>query len=682
MTTFDEYKKRIDLSEYAQRQGWEKDDAKSTATAAVLDKKSQGQTQDTIVVYKGQEHDYFYTPNNSKERGDVISFERLKNGADWKEINDKLARYVGEVPQERQLPQQVNSHSHNQAFQHNFRFQPITETEYLESRGINKSTIYADEFKERIFNKEFSYKQHLENGVNQLSKMAPISEADKAKIQEIGLEKYYSKPFFDQLKTVQTHVKDTNELPANYLESLKNTYGYKAPEGATDRVIVNTSFPLRNEEHVIASINRNEEYNRIERPKENAVWSSRTDFDKRPVNAVVIHESPIDSLSYHQLNPPKEDEKRLYIATAGNISRDQPVLIEKLVKESQAEKVVLANDNDPGGVKQNINIAGRLNLTEKSENTHAQLNIHDRTDARLLVTINHQTQQEGQERLKEVAERFTTAINKNIPDGAEREARAVVVQNGSRSSEIEIAFTANRENLIRVEQALIKERGLENHMEVRRPAEKDYNEDLKRANPYIVSYQEQNGREHVAGRYNKEIDAYNAVAEKAQERPDAKEVSAYMEIKTNEGSKKVELAQYDRENERVVATREFEKRVTEQQKLQETAAADRQQQAAVAAAKANSGDVRVVDDDGNTVAKTEYKVEVDSQGHSNVRREQRYDQEELTREGTSGREIQTAMNKEVAGATNRGAGNVDGADLKDTKKDISQEQESKRSMSM
>ena len=676
MTTFDEYKKRIDLSEYAQRQGWEVDGEKSTSNATVLDKKSQGQTQDTIVVYKGPEHDYFYSPNNSKERGDVISFERLKNGSEWKDINDKLARYVGEVPQERQALQPVSTHSHNEAFQHNFKFQSITETEYLESRGINKATIYAEEFKDRVFNKEFSYKQYLENGVNQLGKMAPIPEADKAKIQEIGLEKYYSKPFFDQLKTIQTHVKDTSELPANYLESLKNTYGYKAPEGATDRVIVNTSFPLRNEDHVIAAINRNSEYNRIEQPKENAVWSSRTDFDKRPVNAVVIHESPIDSLSYHQLNPPKEDEKRLYIATAGNISREQPVLIEKLVKESQAEKIVLANDNDPGGVKQNINIAGRLNLSKESENLHAQLNIHDRTDGRLLVTINHQNQQEGQERSKEVAERFTSAINKNIPEGAEKEAKAAIIQNGTRSSEIEIAFTVNRENLIRVEQALIKERGLENHVEVRRPQEKDYNEDLKRANPYIVAYQEQNGREHIAGRYNKEIEAYNAVADKAQEKPEARSVSTYMEIKTNESSKKVELAHYDRESEKVVATPEFEKRVTEQQKVQEN-----QQRAEVAAAKANSGDIKVVDGDGNTVAKTEYKVEVVN-GQATVRKESQYDQDELTREGTNGKEIQTAMNKEVASATGRGAGTVDGADLKDTKKDINQEQEARRGMSM
>ncbi|GAB4020675.1 hypothetical protein GCM10028808_62820 [Spirosoma migulaei] len=679
MTTFDEYKKRIDLSEYAQRQGWEVDRDKSTNTATVLDKKVLGETQDTIVVYKGKDHDYFYTPNHDREKGDVISFERIKNGTDWKEINDKLARYVGDVSQDRLVSQPVNTHSHNQAFQHNFKFQTITETDYLESRGISKATIYAEEFKDRIFNKEFSYKEFLEKGVNQLGKLAPIPEAEKKAIQVIGLEKYYSKPFFDQLKTIQGHVKDTGKLPDNYLDSLRNTYGYKAPEGATDRIIVNTSFPLRNEEHVIAAINRNSEYNRIEQSKENAVWSSRTDYDKRPVNTVVIHESPIDSLSYHQLNPPAADEKRLYIATAGNISREQPVLIEKLVKESQADKLILANDNDPGGIRQNINLAGRLKVSPESETMHAQLNVHERTDGRLLITLAHQNQREGQQRLTELAERFTTAINKTIPEGAEKEAKATIIQNGSRSSELEIAFTANRENLIRVEKTLIQERGLSNYVQVQRPIEKDYNEDLKRATPFIVAYQEASGREYIAGRYKKEIDTYAAVAEKALEKPQA-QVSAYMEIKTPEGAKKVELAQYDQESQKVVATPEFGKRVDEQQKQQEIQ--DRQQQVSLAAAKANAGDIKVVDRDGNTVAKTEYTVEVAANGQTKLRKESQYDQEELTREGTSGKDLQTAMNKEVASATGAGKGNVDGADLKDTKQDISQQQETKRGMSM
>ena len=90
----------------------------------------------------------------------------------------------------------------------------------------------------------------------------------------------------------------------------------------------------------------------------------------------------------------------------------------------------------------------------------------------------------------------------------------------------------------------------------------------------------------------------------------------------------------------------------------------------------------MVDGDGNTVARTEYTVEVSTNGQTKLRKESQYDQDKLTREGTSGKELQTAMNKEVASATGAGKGNLDGADLKDTKQDISQEQEAKRGLSM
>lgn len=669
MNTFDDFKKRIDLAEYAQRDGWVVDGSKSTEKAKVLDKQENGQTKDTIVVYRGRDHDYFYTPNEPREKGDIISYERYKNNTDWKDINEKLSRYVGEVPGERKVREATPEHSHNQAYQHNFKFQPLTNTEYLEGRGLAKSTIYAPEFQDRVYNKEFSYREHLQNGLNQLGRMTPIPEADKTRIQEIGLEKYYSKPFFDQMKTVQEHVKETGKLPDQYIDSLQNTYGYKKPDGATDRLIVNTSFPLRNEENVVAAINRNTEYNKIEQLKGNAVWTSRTDFDNRPVSKAVISESPIDALSYHQLNPPKPEEKRLYIATAGNMSREQPVLIEKLVKESEVNKIVLANDNDRGGIQQNINIVGRLNLAKEGESMQAQLGVHERSEGRLHITVAHQNQEEGQKRLKELAEGFTSTINKNVPEGAEKEAKATILRNGERTSELEVTFAVNRENLIRVERKLIEERGLENSIEIRRPMEKDYNEDLKRSQPFVVAIESTQGREQVVGRYSKELDAHNAVADKAQERPEAAKVYAYTEIKANEETKKIELAKYDREQDQVKATPDFAKRVEQQQETVKKIEAE---------AKANSGDIKVVDRDGNTVGETDYKISVSNDGKATVRKETRFDQEELTREGTSGQTMKTEMNREVSTAVGNSkgeAGNIDGADMKDERRDKGQEEE-------
>ncbi len=45
MNTFDDFKRRIDLAEYAQRDGWVVDEEKSTAKAKVLDKQENGLTK-------------------------------------------------------------------------------------------------------------------------------------------------------------------------------------------------------------------------------------------------------------------------------------------------------------------------------------------------------------------------------------------------------------------------------------------------------------------------------------------------------------------------------------------------------------------------------------------------------------------------------------------------------------
>ncbi|GAB3283839.1 hypothetical protein GCM10027347_60620 [Larkinella harenae] len=671
MTPFEKFRLQIDLTEYAQRQGWQIDNSKSTQTATVLDKKAQDVTQDTIVVYKGPEHDYFYTPGFPSEKGDVIHFERLKNGADWKEIPEKLARYVANLQTERSVPNSNAYFSPNEAFQVTFKFQELTNTEYLEQQGLRKATIFSKEFQERIFNQTFSYKQHLENEVRQLSQQMPLSGEDQKAIRDMGAGKYYAKPFWDQLKTIQMHYRDTQELPANFLETLRSTKGDPVPEGATDRIRVNTAFPLRNEAAVVAVANYNENGPPTDQPKANAVWTSKTDFDERPIQQVVIHQSPLQALAYHQLNPPIDGEKRLYIATAGPFTAEQPVLVDKLIKDSQAPKVVVALTNDRSGIQQSINLAGTVNLSEQSETLQARLGVYDRTDARLVVTIHHQDHSEGEQRMKAVMDRFTNAINKNIPEGAGTEAHAVVVHQGHRTSAVEISFPAIRENLIRVEKILIQERGLENQLEVKRPSQKDYNEDLKLATPFIIAHREKE-RDYPVGRYGKELEAYHALSAIAKEKAQTAPFAIYTEWKDGTEVKKIELARYDRDQAKVVGQPEFEKRVEQQA---------RQQRAALATTQARAGDVKVMDSDGNTVAKTEFRVEAKQGGLSTVQKEQRFDQDELQREGSNGKELQTAMNNAVTDATNRRGVKTESTSLQETKAEGKQEQENQRSLS-
>lgn len=69
----------------------------------------------------------------------------------------------------------------------------------------------------------------------------------------------------------------------------------------------------------------------------------------------------------------------------------------------------------------------------------------------------------------------------------------------------------------------------------------------------------------------------------------------------------------------------------------------------IEAAKSNvkNGDMLVVDKQENNLARTDYKVETDGKGHVEIKRETNYDQEQLTRHRTDGKDIQTSINKDV-----------------------------------
>ena len=74
-----------------------------------------------------------------------------------------------------------------------------------------------------------------------------------------------------------------------------------------------------------------------------------------PLNRLVIGESPIDALSFKQLNPEGGGEHRQYVSTAGQPSGLQQEHIQKLVKENPMAQVVIAQDGDNPGLRFGIN---------------------------------------------------------------------------------------------------------------------------------------------------------------------------------------------------------------------------------------------------------------------------------------------------------------------------------------
>jgi hypothetical protein len=100
---------------------------------------------------------------------------------------------------------------------------------------------------------------------------------------------------------------------------------------------------------------------------------------------------------------------------------------------------------------------------------------------------------EGKALAQSIANQISNAINKNIPDGFEKETTTKIFQNGENQTEIIIDFPNNRPNLIRLEKALIEVKGLEEKVMVKRSQEKDFNEDLQKNVSHKLPAIPQNG---------------------------------------------------------------------------------------------------------------------------------------------------------------------------------------------
>lgn len=94
-------------------------------------------------------------------------------------------------------------------------------------------------------------------------------------------------------------------------------------------------------------------------------------FEPVQANRLVLCESPVDALSFAQLNPEMPDERRLYIATCGTPAKYQMEHIQHLLNRNPSAEVVIAQDGDNAGIRFAINYLGlkhpkgnnRLSLT-------------------------------------------------------------------------------------------------------------------------------------------------------------------------------------------------------------------------------------------------------------------------------------------------------------------------------
>lgn len=414
---FEEFKQRINLVEYAMDQGYVKDRQRSGGNSVTL-YKDEAKGRDKIVVYTNQ-------------RGGVDIFFNPNDGAD-----------KGTVVQ----------------FQHR--------------RGTG-------EWKDTI--------ETLQRYIGQVpEQQRPVRPTPPATDQPVPTREQAVVRSFD-LKplTDDTYLRGRGLSPAtvNAPEFENTVFNRSYFDRSRGKQYTNTVFPIKNEQGTVAIIVRNDGLKMVEGPRGDGIWISNPKVIEPGGRAdrLVIAENPIDAMAFHQLKPSVEGEKRLYLGTAGNLSSGAPDTVQKLVDRYQPRQIVLANDNDNGGFRNNINLVGRLRYpgVEESNNIQAQLAVPTPSQLRLTVSISYSDQATGKQQVQQLTERFSTALNKNAPDD-EPEARISVKGWQGNRTEFEISMPNTRQNLIRAQNELVAAKGLTEVITIKLPVHKDFTEDLQR----------------------------------------------------------------------------------------------------------------------------------------------------------------------------------------------------------
>lgn len=418
-----DYKQQIDLVQFLETEGFEKDRRKSTRRWPVL-KNSEGRK--LIIGHSQKTNEYFYyNPDDSRDRGTIIDYVIGKLNIDttersgWQQLHEYMGRYTGDLSHlvkniESQPAQETNR---SKAMSHYFRLEPLTNTDYLmEKRGLTVETIGHRAFIGKIFNKAFISKKTGERVINTVFPM----ESDQG----------------------TTAILLKNDSPTGLVNG--HTWG-----------------------------------ERLE-----SIWVSNLPKGHQP-KELLICESPIDALSYHQLHQPKEPYDRLYIATGGQPSSLQPMTIQRLIDQVKPEQIILAHDNDNSGIRFNIGWAGRLLVPgQPPEQADHRFSISQFKHSNTLVIDLYLAQGEEKKRiahLESLQQRLLTNLNRGYTPEMNR-AVADPFSNQGNHSLLTIHFPNHRPMLTRVEKLAIEWRGLTDKIIIKRPLSKDWNEEVQAQN--------------------------------------------------------------------------------------------------------------------------------------------------------------------------------------------------------
>jgi hypothetical protein len=600
---------RISLEDFAKSEfGYKTDHEKTSRRWPTLVKDDE-----RIIIGNGKDGDFYYNVNDPSDKGNAVKFA-FNRSNNWKDTFERIDKYL-EQPHTISRDNRMIEVSEDRhiALSRDFQLKELKDRKYLHERGISDETIDSKSFKNRVFNKTFDLKEHTNKLIEEKFPSGSSKELHNKAI-DLANAKNYSGDYISTIKSF-----NSQQSPLTDSEKIERLSITKAHfDKSDDRKIVNTAFPLNSEDGTIGLIVRNKNLKEIDGFRDIGLWSSS---HVEAPKSIIITESPIDSLSHYQLHKP---EKAIYYSTGGSPSSNQPIILQNEIYQLKPEKVVLANDNDLGGVKSNIQILDKL----EGKRNDLELGLVTNEKYSALAILKSQN-------IDEAAARLENTLNQ-CDDFKVAQAR----RTGDTTAEIQ--FPKKIEYFQKIEEHLIREKGLENQVVIHRPFGKDFNEDLQNSRPFSLIKEKDDHRELI-GKYALASEAKEAIErQNTLGKEDSNNklllVTSYMgrEIRLAEAGPDKKI-QFDKGFENDAITQKIE------------------------AAKSNvkNGDMLVVDKQENNLARTDYKVETDSKGHVEIKRETNYDQEQLTRHRTDGKDIQTSINKDVNEAISGKKGSVD-----------------------
>lgn len=351
---FDVIKRELDLEVVIRDYGFELDSKKSKpGDEWLIYERGEKNAKERLAVYTGDKYGQkmFVDMNDQRGwRGDVIKFlERVENGI-YRNVFKAVDRIMASTdyvlqksvtaPLKQVKESLIDTKLREKDLHSRYAIAPLTDTRYLEGRSLHKNVLQSPEFDGRIKNIVYT----SDKGTTHQNTAFPMYAQDGNLVSmDIRNERFKSFPSGERGEAM---------WHSNRFYELKTPLAIqdKPPLAAGT---IGTVF--RHNPEIIA-------FNYVEEGKPIQVQipleSARNAFKEVPAQRILVAESAIDALSFKQLNPEAEGERRFYMATGGQPGSRQMGFIQKVLDRNPEAQFVIAQDGDNAGLRFAINYLG------------------------------------------------------------------------------------------------------------------------------------------------------------------------------------------------------------------------------------------------------------------------------------------------------------------------------------